>query len=345
MQNGNQYTPSVSIIIPTYQGAAYLPATLTAIREQNYPATIEIVAVDSESTDNTPDILKQYGAVIHSIPHRQFTHGYARNVGVQLAHGEALVFLSQDALPVGTNWLRTLVAPLSDRTLGAVYARQVARPDATPPEEYFHLALYPPRSKRYHVTPGESISLSRIFFSNVCSAASRDICLMHPFDETLIMSEDQAFARDLLVAGYDTLYSADVHVLHSHHYSLGTMFRRNFDSACSLRGVSEDGALAVARQGFEYIAGETAFVLRKRRWRWLAAIPPYEAARIAGRIAGRYADRLPTRWRIRFSLHRGFWTHESSAPLPALPLSGEDALSLPEDTAATETSVRNPDNL
>jgi rhamnosyltransferase len=307
----------VSIIIPTYQGAAYLPATLAAIREQNYPAPVEIIAVDSESTDSTLEILYAHGANICSIPQRHFTHGYSRNVGVRLAQGETLVFLSQDALPIGTNWLRALVAPLADQTLGAVYTRQIARPTATPLEEYFHLALYPPRTKRYHVTPGETIALNRIFFSNVCSAARRDLCLAYPFDETLIMSEDQAFARALLLAGYDTLYTSDVCVLHSHHYDLGTMFRRNFDSAYSLRGVSEDGALAVARQGFEYIARETAFVFRQRRWLWLAAIPPYELARIAGRLAGRYADRLPSRWRTRFSLHRSFWTREMPPALSA----------------------------
>ena len=305
------YAPSLSIVLPTYQGAAYLPATLGAIRAQDYPTAVEIIAIDSGSTDSTTDILKQFGAVVHSISQRQFTHGYSRNLGVRLARGEALVFLSQDALPVGANWLRDLIAPLVDKTLGAAYARQVARPEATPLEEYFHLALYPPCSKRYHVTPGESISLSRIFFSNVCSAARRDVCLSYPFDETLIMSEDQAFARTLLLAGYDTLYNAEVQVLHSHHYSLGTLFRRNFDSAYSLRGVSEDGVLSVARQGLAYIAGETAFVVRKRRWRWLAAIPPYELTRIAGRIAARFADRMPARWRTRFSLHRAFWTRET----------------------------------
>lgn len=307
-------TPFVSIIIPTYQGAAYLPATLAAIREQDYPSSVEIVAVDSESTDGTPEILRAHGAAVYSIPQRYFTHGYSRNIGVGLAHGEALVFLSQDALPVGPSWLRTLIAPLADQTLGAVYARQIARPDATPLEEYFHLALYPPRTKRYHVSPGESTALNRIFFSNVCSAARRDLCAAYPFDETLIMSEDQAFARALLLGGYDTLYTADACVIHSHHYSLATLFRRNFDSACSLRGVSEDGALSVARQGLGYIARETAFVVQQRRWRWLVAIPPYEAARIAGRIAGRFADRLPLGWRIRFSLHRAFWTRETPPP-------------------------------
>src|SRR5579859_3565785 len=160
------YSPSVSVVIPTYQGTAYLPALLQAIRAQEYAAPVEIVAIDSESTDATPDILKQFGAVVIPIAQRRFTHGYSRNLGTQCAKGEVLVFISQDALPVGTGWLKGLVAPLADSTIGATYARQVARPKATPFEDYFHLALYPPQSKRYAPVTEDRLALSRIFFSN-----------------------------------------------------------------------------------------------------------------------------------------------------------------------------------
>ncbi len=304
--------PTVSIVIPTYQGAAYLPQTLSAIRAQDYPAMVEIVAVDSESTDTTCEILQQFGATIIPIRQTQFTHGYSRNLGVQQAKGEAVVFLSQDALPIGTDWLRTLLAPLADRTIGATYARQIARPAATPFENYIHLSLYPPQSKRYQRDGQERLPLSRIFFSNVCSAAQREICRAFPFDETLIMSEDQAFARALLQAGYTTFYNAGAQVSHSHSYSLKALFRRNFDSAYSLRSISDDGPGGVAFQGLRYIMGEAAFVIRGGHWLWLLAIPGYEAARIAGRIFGHNADRLPQRWRLAFSLHRGYWLYKQN---------------------------------
>jgi len=299
--------PSVSIVIPTYQGVATLPATLTAIRAQDYPSPVELVAIDSTSTDGTRAVLESFGARVTVIPQSEFTHGYARNLGVQQATGSAIVFLSQDALPIGSHWLAGLIAPLTDPTIGAVYARQVSRPDATPLEIYFHESLYPPRSKTYRLSGADSTALDQIFFSNVCSAALRSTCLRFPLDETIIMSEDQAFARAVLQAGYSTRYLAEVQVAHSHHYTLSGLFRRNFDSAYSLRGVTSDGAFSMARQGVSYIAGEAGYVIRARRWRWLFAIPPYEVARIAGRLFGARADRLPQRWRLTLSLHRSYW--------------------------------------
>jgi rhamnosyltransferase len=299
--------PSISVIIPTWQGAAYLAHTLPAIRAQDYRGAVEIIGVDSESTDATTALLRQYGAIVHTIPKRTFSHGGSRNIGARLASGDILVFLSQDALPIGTDWLTNLIAPLHDPAVGAVYARQIARPDATPFEEYFHLALYPPQSRTYALDRDQDVTLSRIFFSNVCSAARREICERFPFDETLIMSEDQAFAKAVLREGWQTVYNADAPVYHSHHYDLKTLFRRNFDSAYSLRGVSSDNVGGEARQALRYIAGEAAFIIRRRKFLWLCSLPVYEAVRTAGRIAGRNADRLPGRWRLAMSLHRGYW--------------------------------------
>lgn len=298
---------SVSIIMPTYQGARWLPETLHAIRSQAYAAPIEIIAVDSASTDETLHLLATYGARLIPITQAQFSHGYARNLGVRHAQHDLCVFLSQDAQPLGTDWLHTLTAPLADPQLGALYARQVPRPDATPFEAFFIQTLYPPHSTRYIWQHGERLSLERLFFSNVCSAARRTVCLEHPFDETLIMSEDQAFAKVLLTAGYQTLYHAEAAVLHSHHYDLKTLFRRNFDSAYSLRGITEDTLRGNARRAARFIAQEVAYLVRGKHWRWLLRLPFYEAARIGGRLLGRYADKLPLAWRLRLSLHQRFW--------------------------------------
>lgn len=305
---------SVSIVMPTYEGARYLEQLLPVLQAQDYPSPVEIVAIDSESSDGTVELLRNYGASVTVIPKQQFGHGYSRNLGVRKAQHPAIVFMSQDALPIGNDWLRRLSEPLSESRIGAVYARQIARADATPLEVFFHEHMYPPLSTHYALTPGVPVTLDRIFFSNVCSAARRDVCLAHPFDETLIMSEDQAFAKSLLMAGYQTFYNAEVQVIHSHHYDLKTLFRRNFDSAYSLRGISDDTWLHTIRKALEFIGGEVAYVVRKGRWGWLAAIPAYESARIVGRLLGKYADHLPRTWRRTLSLHSGYWTREVSNP-------------------------------
>jgi rhamnosyltransferase len=310
MQKEESAIQSVSIIIPTYQGAAYLEETLAALCEQTYPAPVEIIAVDSGSTDNTVAILQRYEASVIRIPKQQFSHGYSRNLGAHKARYPVLVFMSQDALPLGTDWLCKLVRTLDDPTIGAAFARQLPRPNATPLEAFFNLQLYPPHSMMLSPHSGFAIPLEAIFFSNVCSVVHRETWLAHPFDETLIMSEDQAFSRDLLRTGYKIYYNADIAVIHSHAYDLKTLFRRNFDSAYSLRGVADDTWGYVMRKGVEYVVKEIGYVVQKRAWQWLFVVPVYEATRTLGRVLGSHAHHLPQSWRKTLSLHSQYWSRE-----------------------------------
>lgn len=308
--------PHITIIIPTYQGNHWLRETLPAIRQQAYSGRIDILAVDSASTDGTVDMLRHWDARVIGITQAEFSHGYARNLAVRHASTDIVLFMSQDVLPIGVEWLRGMVQLLDDKTIAAAHIQQVPRADATLLEQFFHQEFYPAISKRYSWQPGQSLKLNQLFFSNVCSITYRALCLRFPFPEDLIMSEDQVFARALLQAGYDTLYSAQVQVYHSHHYTLRQLFQRNFDSAYSLRGVTDDTLISSARDGLGYIARETAFLVRGRHWRWLIQLPLYEGARIAGRVLGGAADHLPHQWRIRMSMHPQFWTRTAPQPIP-----------------------------
>ena len=232
--------PDVSILIPTYQGYRQLEQCLPFIKLQRYAGNVDVLAVDSGSTDGTLELLRQFGVKVIQIPKSEFTHGYARNLLVQNATTPLVVFISQDILPLGTEWLDRLVELLDDPHVGAAHVRQLPRCQATPLETFFNNTMYPPTTHRFTWLPGEPMTLDRIFFSNVCSITRRELCMQYPFPEDLIMSEDQAYARALLKNGYDTVYSAEPAVIHSHSYSLRQLFRREFDSAYSLIGITDD---------------------------------------------------------------------------------------------------------
>jgi glycosyltransferase involved in cell wall biosynthesis len=92
--------PEVSVVIPAYNSAKYLPETIESIISQSFK-DIEIIIIDDASTDNTSDII----ARINSSDIRYFrleaNHGgpsRPRNVGIQKAKGEFIAFCDSDDL-------------------------------------------------------------------------------------------------------------------------------------------------------------------------------------------------------------------------------------------------------
>ena len=90
--------PKLSIIIPVYNAAAYLPQTLESILNQSLK-DIELICVDDGSTDNSLQILKEYAAKdsrIQVLQQQNLHAGVARNAGLDAATGEYVHFLDAD---------------------------------------------------------------------------------------------------------------------------------------------------------------------------------------------------------------------------------------------------------
>src|SRR5215472_446681 len=122
---------SISVVIPTLNGAGTLPAVLETIARQRVDLPVEVLAVDSGSTDGTVSLLQRSRVDVASIPSHTFDHGSTRNLALGSARGDLVVLLVQDAVPVSDDWLATLTAPFrSDTRLAGTFARQEPRPDA-----------------------------------------------------------------------------------------------------------------------------------------------------------------------------------------------------------------------
>ena len=87
--------PQVSVIIPTYNYARFLPNAIDSALAQTF-REYEIIVVDDGSTDNTADVAKRYAGQIRY--HHQENRGLsgARNAGCRLASGELFAFLDAD---------------------------------------------------------------------------------------------------------------------------------------------------------------------------------------------------------------------------------------------------------
>jgi hypothetical protein len=86
---------SVSVVIPTYNRAEFLPATLDAVLAQTSPPT-EIIVVDDGSTDDTASVLRAYAPRVTSRRIRNGGDLVARNAGLAVAQGELVAFCDSD---------------------------------------------------------------------------------------------------------------------------------------------------------------------------------------------------------------------------------------------------------
>jgi glycosyltransferase involved in cell wall biosynthesis len=86
---------TVSAIVPAYNAASFVAEAIDSALAQTH-TDLEVIVVDDQSTDDTPEILRSYGGRI--TVHRQANRGVsaARNTGAQLAHGDWIAFLDAD---------------------------------------------------------------------------------------------------------------------------------------------------------------------------------------------------------------------------------------------------------
>lgn len=130
--------PSVTVIIPVYNGEVDLPDLLTCLQQQTYPCDrVEWLIVDNNSHDRTAEILdraiqsKASSFVLRSLkePHIQSSYA-ARNVGIRDALGEILAFTDADCRPEPI-WLERLVQPFATPSVGIVAGEIHALPGHT----------------------------------------------------------------------------------------------------------------------------------------------------------------------------------------------------------------------
>ena len=111
--------PRVSVIIPTYNYAHFLPDAVDSALRQTF-RDYEVIVVDDGSTDHTPQVANRYDN--HIRYHRQDNRGLsaARNSGCRIATGEYFAFLDADDVWDPEKLERQLSACERDQAVGLV---------------------------------------------------------------------------------------------------------------------------------------------------------------------------------------------------------------------------------
>lgn len=273
----------LSLIIPTLNAGRHIEGLLSSLLLQDTRPT-EIVIIDSSSDDNTVEITKKLGAKTIVIPRHTFNHGGTRNMAAEMAKGDVLVFMTQDALPADNSLLSRLTAPLLDPDIAAAYGRQIAKTDASPPEAFARQFNYPGTALIKSASDISRLGIKTFFFSNVCSAIKKAQFLkVGMFPDNIRFNEDMIIAAKLILNGYKTAYVPEARVVHSHNYSLLQQFIRYYNIGSSLKDNS--WILEYARpegEGLRFIKEKMAFILKGHHYSWLPYIFLEAAAKYAG---------------------------------------------------------------
>lgn len=282
--------PLVSAIVPTRNGAATLPALLAALAAEQGRRPLEIVAIDSGSTDATLRLLDEAGARTLDLGGVPFGHASARNRAAAAAGGDVLLMLTQDVEPVGDGWLAALLDALGEPDVAGAFGRQVPR-GASPEEAFLALVNYGDSPRRItRADLDRPFGPGRTFFSSAFGAVKRPVWERIPLPP-VVMSEDQAWALQALRAGHEIRYVPQAEAYHGHRYPLGRAFRRNFDSGSSLSALDLAGAVWGA--GFRHLVRELWWIATEHGRRAVPHAALYELVRMLGFQCGRLERWLP----------------------------------------------------
>lgn len=202
--------PTVSIIVPTYNRLRQLQQVLAGLAAQTHPrADFEVVIVSDGSTDGTNAFLQTEATCLPIRPVVQPNSGAAaaRNLGIQMAQGELVLFLDDDVVPAPQ--LVTEHVSTHQRQPGNLV---VLGPMLTPADfalkpwvHWEQAMLY----KQYaDIAAGRWEPTARQFYTGNASVARQHLLAVGGFNPTFRRAEDVELAYRLAGRGLAFVFNA-----------------------------------------------------------------------------------------------------------------------------------------
>lgn len=208
--------PTCSLIIRAYNEEQHISRLLKGIAEQTLD-DIQIILVDSGSTDGTLAATAGYPVEVVNILPENFTFGRSLNIGFTAARSELVVMASAHVYPVYPDWLEQLLAPFKDPNVGLSYGKQRGAEYSHFSEQQIFKHWYPDSSDLHQAHP---------FCNNANAAIRRSLWELHPYDETLPGLEDLEWSKWAQGEGHRIAYVAEAEVIHVHGESQRGIFNR-----------------------------------------------------------------------------------------------------------------------
>jgi glycosyltransferase involved in cell wall biosynthesis len=197
-------SPAISVMIRNYNEATSLKKCLASVKQQVTRATVEIVILDNESTDDSVAIAQSFGAKIYTLSKSEFTFGHALNKGISYCTGEFILLLSSHVVLLTAHFIEDFLIYLEDEKVGGMRfcissSHRMILDDIKPRRLTYSQIATDPDERAVMKHWDEYIVAN-------CSVIRKSCWQMQPFNETIIASEDKLWSIEILKKGYDILY-------------------------------------------------------------------------------------------------------------------------------------------
>lgn len=232
----------VSIVFLTLNGLSdHFEETLNTVFGQKTKYKYEIIVIDSGSTDGTLDFVKKNQEIkLYEILKSEFGHGKTRQLGVNYAKGDYVVFLTQDATPANEYWLDYLIGNFAAKDVVGVCGKILPRNDASVLKKISvnndlsgrneKIIAYIENYDEFKKSDYWKKRLNYYFFNDISSAVRRSFVIENPIPD-VFFAEDLEFAKIALGKGKKIVFEPMSVVYHSHEYTIKKTYQRNYIDA------------------------------------------------------------------------------------------------------------------
>lgn len=263
----------VSVVIPTLNAGTEFRWMLRKLRAQKAVREIEIVVVDSGSRDATVAWAHEAGCKVVQILPSEFSHSYARNRGADAASGDYLLFMVQDAYPIGDHWMHGMLRYLldhADQKLMAASCAEYSRSDSDMMYDSMVNTHYRFLGCLEYDRIGEfqgddHMALrSQGQLSDVSCLISRECFMRYRYQGDY--AEDLDLGIRLIKDGYRVAMLASVKVIHSHNRPAYYYLKRTFVDVIFLVGLFKDFTYPRCESALGLLAGMVSTAAHVSTW-------------------------------------------------------------------------------
>ena len=238
---------SVSVVIPTFNAGLEFRWLLRKLRSQKGLGRLEIVIVDSGSQDQTVTWAKEAGCRVVEISQTEFSHSHARNLGAAHASSDYLIFMVQDAYPIGEYWAYGMLRYLMDHAesgLVAASCSEYSRSDSdmmydSMIDTHYRFLGCHEQDRIGDYQGADHMALrSRGQLSDVACLISREIFGKYGYQGDY--AEDLDLGIRLIKDGHRVAMLASVKVVHSHNRVAFYYLKRSYVDVIFLVGMFDD---------------------------------------------------------------------------------------------------------